>query len=180
MARARIRPLMLLPPVLFLAVVGLFALGNIREDRDALPSALVGTPAPAMALGELPGHPGFDQAALRDGEVALVNFWASWCPPCRAEMPFFAELAAEGVTIFGVNARDEQRNALAFLDELGNPFAGIGTSDGRAAIDWGVYGMPETFVVDGDGTILLRHPGEITPQVWETRIRPVLERARGG
>jgi len=181
MARPRIRPLMLLPPLLFLAVVGLFAAGNFRADRDALPSALIGSPAPAMVLGELPGFAGFDQAALRDGEVALVNFWASWCPPCRAEMPFFAELAAEGYTIFGVNARDEQGAALRFLDELGNPFAGIGTSrDGRAAIDWGVYGMPETFVVDGNGTILLRHPGEITPQVWETRIRPVVDRARGG
>jgi len=180
MARPRIRPLMLLPPLLFLSVVALFAVGNFRDDRDALPSALLGQSAPAMTLGALDGHETFADADLRSGEVVLVNFWASWCPPCRAEHPMLERIAAGGLPVYGVNARDDPANALAFLNELGNPFAGIGTTrDGRAAIDWGVYGMPETFVVDGNGTILLRYPGEITEQVWQRRILPVVEKARG-
>ncbi len=175
----RIRPLMLLPPLLFLVLAGMFFFGNFREDREALPSTLVGRQAPAMELGQLGETIAFDNADLRNGEVTLVNFWASWCPPCRAEMPFFASLAEDGFIIYGVNARDDPANALAFLDELGNPFAGIGTSrDGRAAIDWGVYGMPETFVVAGDGTVVFRYPGEITESVWQRRVLPAIEEAR--
>lgn len=175
----RLRPLMLLPPLLFLGLAALFLFGNFRGDRDALPSTLVGRPAPAMTLGTLGDLPVFADADLRAGEVTLVNFWASWCPPCRAEMPFFARLAEEGVIVYGVNARDDPANALAFLDELGNPFAGIGTSrDGRVAIDWGVYGMPETFVVAGDGTVIARYAGEVTEAVWQTRLMPAIEEAR--
>ena len=175
----KIRPLMLLPPVLFLVIVSVFLVGNFREGRDELPSTMVGRDAPAMELGVLEGRDAFDNDDLRAGEVALVNFWASWCPPCRAEMPFFADLTAQGFTIYGVNARDDPANAQAFLDELGNPFAGIGTSrDGRAAIDWGVYGMPETFVVDGEGRVITRYAGEVTERVWRDRLLPAIEEAR--
>ena len=172
------RPLMLVPPALFLVLVVVFAAGNFREDRDALPSTLVGSAAPAMELGQLADKPTFADADLRSGEVSLVNFWASWCPPCRAEHPMLEYIAAQGIPIWGVNARDDPRNALAFIEELGNPFAGIGTTEGRAALDWGVYGMPETFVVDGDGTVLFRYPGEITETVWRTRLLPAIEQAR--
>ncbi len=176
----KIRPLMLLPPVLFLALVAVFLVGNFRENRDELPSTLVGRDAPTMELGVLEGREAFDNEDLRAGEVTLVNFWASWCPPCRAEMPFFADLTAQGFTIYGVNARDDPANAQAFLDELGNPFEGIGTSrDGRAAIDWGVYGMPETFVVDGEGRVVTRYAGEVTERVWRERLLPAIEQARG-
>jgi cytochrome c biogenesis protein CcmG/thiol:disulfide interchange protein DsbE len=171
--------MMLVPPLVFLAFAALFLVGNFREDRNALPSTLIGREAPPLSLGTLPGYDGFDNDDLRAGDVTLVNFWASWCPPCRAEHPMLEQIAATGIPIYGVNARDEQDNALGFLSELGNPFAGIGTNlDGRSAIDWGVYGMPETFVVAGDGTILFRYPGEITQSVWENRLRPVIEQAR--
>ena len=176
----KIRPLMLVPPLVFLAIVAVFLVGNFREDRDALPSTLVGREAPAMALGVLDGRETFADDDLRAGEVSVVNFWASWCPPCRAEHPMLEHIAGTGVPIYGVNARDDPANAQAFLDELGNPFAGIGTSrDGRAAIDWGVYGMPETFVVDGQGHVVTRYAGEITERVWRDRLLPAIEEARG-
>ncbi|MBK5926547.1 DsbE family thiol:disulfide interchange protein [Rhodobaculum claviforme] len=175
----KIRPLMFIPPLLFLLLVGVFLVGNFREDRNELPSTLIGREGPEMVLGELDGRAAFVNEDLRGGEVSLVNFWASWCPPCRAEMPFFADLTAQGFTIYGVNARDDPDNAQAFLNELGNPFAGIGTSrDGRAAIDWGVYGMPETFVVDGEGRVVARFAGEVTERVWRDRLLPAIEAAR--
>lgn len=176
---AKVRPMMLVPPLIFAAFAALFLVGNFREDRNALPSTLIGREAPALQMGQLSDYPTFGDADLRKGEVTLVNFWASWCPPCRAEHPMLEEIAASGITIYGVNARDEPDNAIGFIEDLGNPFAGIGTSlDGRSAIDWGVYGMPETFVVAGDGTVVLRYPGEITRNVWETRLKPAIEGAR--
>ncbi len=170
----KIKPLMMIPPVAFAALAALFYFGNIREDRDALPSAREGQPAPAVVLTELEGKPLFDDATLRDGEVKLVNYWASWCAPCRAEHPLLEELAQE-VPIYGVNYRDDPDRALDFLDELGNPFAAIGAdASGRMALDWGLYGVPETYVVAGDGTVMLRFAGPITPEIVERRIRPAM------
>ncbi len=175
----KIRPLMFIPPAIFLVIVGVFLVGNFREDRTALPSTLIGREAPAMALGVLEGRETFADDDLRAGEVTIVNFWASWCPPCRAEHPMLEYIAGTGVPVYGVNARDDPNNAQAFLNELGNPFAGIGTSrDGRAAIDWGVYGMPETFVVDAEGRVVTRYAGEITERVWRDRLLPAIEQAR--
>lgn len=173
----KIKPLMMIPPVAFAALAALFYFGNIREDRDALPSAREGQPAPAVVLTELEGKPLFDDATLRDGEVKLVNYWASWCAPCRAEHPLLEELAQE-VPIYGVNYRDDPDRALDFLDELGNPFAAIGAdASGRMALDWGLYGVPETYVVAGDGTVMLRFAGPITPEIVERRIRPAMAAA---
>ena len=109
----------------------------------------------------------------------MVNYWASWCGPCRAEHPNLELLASEGVTIYGANYKDKPAQALRFLEELGNPYAAIGADEsGRMALNWGVYGVPETYVIDGDGNIVLRFAGPITQRALEATIRPAIEAAR--
>ncbi|MCA0204365.1 DsbE family thiol:disulfide interchange protein [Pararhodobacter sp.] len=176
----KINPLLLLPPVLLAGFVAFVAVGNFRDDRNDLPSARAGHQAPAVELAQLEDLPLFTDDMLRTGEVTLVNFWASWCPPCRAEAPVVEGLAHEGLTVLGVNYRDEPDRAMDFLDELGNPYAAIGADPrARMGLDWGVVGLPETFVVDGEGNILMRHAGPLTEEVVEQRLRPVIERAQG-
>lgn len=176
MANRKINLLIILPPLLFFgfAFVALTALN--RENRDELPSALAGRTAPSIANATpLRTEPAPTDAALRAGEVTLVNFWASWCGPCRIEHPFLTDLAAEGVTMIGLNYKDKPDQARGFLQELGDPYTAIGADEqGRIGLDWGIYGIPETFVIDGTGKILLRHPGPITPDVIDKRIRPLL------
>jgi len=126
----------------------------------------------------LPGMALFDDATMRDGKVKMVNYWASWCAPCRVEHPALMKLAEDGLPIYGVNYKDDADNALGFLAELGDPYTGIGQdAKGKMALDWGVYGIPETFIVDGEGTILLRYAGPMTKRVIEAKIMPVLEEA---
>ena len=174
----RVSPLLLAPPLVFAALAAVFYIGMQREDPDALPSALAGRPAPEMALTPLGEAPLLTDAALRAGEVTLVNYWASWCAPCRAEHAFLEDLSDEGVTIHGINYKDEPDNALSFLAELGNPYDRLGAdARGRTALDWGLYGVPETYVVAGDGTIVLRFAGPLTAQVVERRIRPAIAEA---
>lgn len=176
----RIPLLMLLPPVLFGLLGGLFFVGLQRENPDALPSALAGAPAPVVAFGPLGAKPPLEDAYLREGGVKLVNFWASWCGPCRAEHPSLTALAAEGIPVHGVNYKDDAANALAFLEELGDPYAAIGRDEtGRGAIDWGLAAVPETFVLDAEGTIILRFPGPITERALDRDIRPAIARALG-
>ncbi len=168
------RWLMALPPVLFAALAVMFWWGMQRDNPDELPSTLVGRAAPvveAVPLGDLPP---LTDAVLRAPGVKLVNFWASWCAPCRAEHPMLEKLKAEGVAIHGVNYKDDPAKAQAFLAELGNPYATIGADNGRMALNWGVYGVPETFVIDGEGKVLLRYAGPITEQELERVIRPAL------
>lgn len=179
---ARMSPLMLVPVALAGLFAGLAFVGLQRDDPDALPSALAGKPAPAVTLVPLGEKPGFDDAALRQGRIVLVNYWASWCAPCRVEHPNLTKLAAEGVPIYGINYKDTPpANALGFLAELGDPYAGVGADpQGRMALQWGVYGIPETFVVDGSGRIVLRVAGPITERVLENTIRPALQDAQTG
>ncbi|QFT73310.1 DsbE family thiol:disulfide interchange protein [Ruegeria sp. THAF33] len=178
---AKISPLMIAPPLIFGAFAVLAGIGMFREDPNALPSAREGQPAPPVVLSEFPEKKLFDDATLRDGEVKLVNYWASWCAPCRAEHPNLEALAAEGIPVYGINYKDQLDNAQAFLTELGDPYAAIGRDEkGRMALDWGLYGVPETYVVDGDGTIILRFAGPITQRVIENTLRPALEKAVGG
>lgn len=180
MAERKVPWLALLPPVIFAALAGLFLGGMYRDDPDALPSTIVGQAAPALDLAALPPKAGIAAEAMGDGQVKIVNYWASWCAPCRIEHPQLMQLASEGVPVYGVNFKDDPAKALAFLDQLGDPYTGIGADrTGRAAIEWGVYGVPETFVVDGDGKVLLRFAGPITEVILEKRIRPVIGAASG-
>jgi cytochrome c biogenesis protein CcmG/thiol:disulfide interchange protein DsbE len=166
---------MLAPPLVFGAFVLLAAVGMFRDDPEALPSARAGQPAPPVVLTEMTGKTLFDDASLRDGQVKLVNYWASWCAPCRVEHPNLERLAAEGVRIYGVNYKDDPANAAKFLAELGDPYAAIGADpNGKMALDWGVYGVPETYVIDADGVILLRIAGPVTQRVMDETLRPAL------
>lgn len=170
---------MIAPPAIFAAFVVLAAVGMFREDPDALPSAREGQPAPPVVLTELPGKVLFDDASLRDGQVKLVNYWASWCAPCRVEHPNLEKLSAQGIPIYGVNYKDDPAKALAFVADLGDPYVAIGAdASGRMALDWGVYGVPETYVIDGDGTIVLRWAGPVTQRVMDETLGPAIEAAR--
>lgn len=175
--RPRFRLLALLPLGLFavLALVFLLRL-NSDEDPNYIPSTLIGQPAPAFDLPALDGIgvPGLKRADL-DGQVTLVNVFASWCVPCREEHPVLEALAKDGVRIVGINYKDKAENALAFLTDLGNPYAAVGVdARGRSAIDWGVYGVPETFVVGADGVILRKFVGPLTSAVAARELPPLL------
>lgn len=175
---AKIPWLAVVPPVAFAALAGLFLSGMNREDPDALPSAFIGRKAPPLELTPVGSIEPFDSAVLTDGDVKIVNYWASWCAPCRIEHPQLMQLQEEGLPIYGVNYKDDATKALDFLAALGDPYVGIGADNaGRTAIDWGVYGVPETYVVDGDGNVVLRFPGPVTKSILENRIRPALETA---
>jgi cytochrome c biogenesis protein CcmG, thiol:disulfide interchange protein DsbE len=166
-----------LAPLLFFAALALLFLVRLfAGDASRVPSALIGRPAPAMALPALEGLvrqgqavPGIDPATLRSGKVSVVNVFASWCGPCRVEHPFLVAMASSDavragrVQMLGLNYKDEPENARRFLGALGNPYSGVGTDrTGRSAIEWGVYGVPETFLVGKDGTILAKHIGPLT------------------
>ncbi|MBC7141911.1 MAG: DsbE family thiol:disulfide interchange protein [Rhodobacteraceae bacterium] len=175
---AKLSPMMILPPVIFAGLALMFVWGMNRDDPDALPSAFAGKQAPAVVVTPLADLPVFSDADLRDGKVKLVNFWASWCAPCRVEHPNLEALKAEGVTILGVNYKDKPEAALRFLAELGDPYAAVGAdASGRMGIDWGLYGVPETFVIDGEGNVILRFPGPITERVLDSDIRPAMKAA---
>ena len=174
--------LAVLPLVLLVGLVAVFAL-NMNRDPSLVRSVLINKPAPAFALPAVAGTgvEGFDSASLK-GEVTVVNVFASWCIPCREEHPLLERLKAEtGVRIFGINQKDAPENAVAFLTELGNPYQRIGgDSDNRVSIDWGVYGVPETFVVNAEGVITFKHVGPISPDSLEKEVIPAIEKARGG
>lgn len=169
--------LMAVPPLAFAALAGMFWLGMQRENPNDLPSTFIGREVPKVDVAALGDLPQLTDAVLKAPGVKVVNFWASWCAPCRAEHPQLEALAAEGVTIHGVNYKDEPEKALAFLAELGNPYASIGADPGRMGLDWGLYGVPETFIVDAEGRVRFRYPGPITQQELDRVIRPELAKA---
>ncbi len=175
---ARLSPLMILPPAIFASFVLLAAVGMFRDDPNALPSARIGQPAPPVVLEQLGDKIPFDDAMLRDGKLKLVNFWASWCAPCRIEHPNLIELG-KTIPVYGVNYKDDPVKGLAFLEELGDPYVNVGADEsGRMALDWGLYGVPETYLIDGDGTILLRFAGPLTDRALEKTLSPAIEAAR--
>ncbi|MGB0658805.1 MAG: DsbE family thiol:disulfide interchange protein [Mangrovicoccus sp.] len=167
--------LFLAPPLIFAGLATLFLLGMYRDNPDALPSAIAGATAPELALKPLADKPFFDRAILNEPGVKLVNFWASWCAPCRVEHPNLEKLAARGVKIYGVNYKDDPSKAMAFLQELGDPYIAIGQDEtGRTGLNWGLYGVPETFVIDGKGKVILRFAGPITERVITDTLDPAL------
>jgi cytochrome c biogenesis protein CcmG/thiol:disulfide interchange protein DsbE len=175
----------ILPAALFLAfgaalLYAMVGADGGRRNPSLLPSALLNKPAPDFALAGLPGlGDGLKTADLKGG-VTVVNFFASWCPPCLVEHPQLVALAKDkSIRVYGVNYKDKDDKAAAWLKEHGNPFARIGVDrDGRVAIDWGNYGVPETYFLDKDGIIRHRHVGPLTERDMKDDILPLLERLK--
>lgn len=175
---AKISPLMIVPPVIFAGFVALAGIGMFRDNPDELRSTLIGKPAPAVTEVALEGFNGVTPEDLVRGEVTLVNFWASWCPPCHAEHPKLLEMQAEGMPIVGVNFKDKTGPASGYLQKDGNPFVAVAYDpQGRTAIDWGVSAPPETFILDAEGTVLFRFAGPLVGSDYEQRFLPELEKA---
>ena len=172
-------PVFLVPIVLFIAIA--IALGwGLTRNPSTIPSALIGKPVPDFALAPVQGRMlGLAAADVR-GQVSLVNVFASWCTACRAEHPLFMGLAQSGaVPIHGLNYKDRPADAAQWLDTLGDPYTRTGADlDGRVGIDWGVYGVPETFVVDADGRVAFKHIGPVTPEALKETILPLIKRLR--
>ena len=173
--------LLLLPLVVLAGLIAVFAM-SINRDPGLVRSVMIDKPVPQFTLPAVEGldTPSFDATALK-GEVTVVNVFASWCIPCRDEHPLLEALKAQtGVRLVGINQKDAPQNARAFLAELGNPYDAIGADrDGRVSIDWGVYGVPETFVVDQGGIITFKHIGPIDAQSLANEVIPAVEKAQG-
>lgn len=175
---AKISTLVFIPPLAFAALGALFYFGLSRDDPNQLPSAYLGRAVPELTLEPLGGNTMLTREALTAPGVKLVNFWASWCGPCRVEHPRLVELAASGIPVYGINYKDQPEQGLGFLAELGNPYEAIGAdSSGRTGIDWGIYGVPETFVIDSQGRIVARHAGPLTRDIMARIIMPAIEAA---
>ncbi len=184
----RRRLLVLAPLVVFLGLVLLFLIRLNTGDPSRIPSALIGHPAPQTILPPLAGLerngeavPGIDPASFK-GAVTVLNVWASWCVPCHDEAPLLLELAQDArLRVVGINYKDEPENARRFLGRYGNPFAAAGADrNGRAAIEWGVYGVPETFVIGRDARIAYKLVGAITPDNLNAVLKPEIAKALAG
>jgi cytochrome c biogenesis protein CcmG/thiol:disulfide interchange protein DsbE len=179
------RWLVALPLIGFVALAGLFLMRLQGGDPSRIPSALIGHPAPQTALPALDGLvndgaavPGLDPAAFK-GKVSVVNVWASWCVPCHDEAPLLTQLARDKrLQVVGINYKDSPDNARRFLGRYGNPFGIVGVDgNGRASIEWGVYGVPETFVVGREGTIVYKMVGPVTPENIDSVLKVEIEKA---
>jgi cytochrome c biogenesis protein CcmG, thiol:disulfide interchange protein DsbE len=182
---ARRRIVVLVPLVVFLALAVLFLFRLSSGDPSIIPSALIGHPAPQTNLPPIAGLdrdgapvPGLDPVTFK-GAVTVLNVWASWCVPCHDEAPLLMQLAQDGrMRLVGINYKDDAGNARRFLGRYGDPFAAAGADQsGRAAIEWGVYGVPETFVVGRDARIAYKLVGPITPENFDSLLKPQIEKA---
>ncbi len=169
------RRLLFLIPVIVFGAVGIGLAVGLTRDPGTLPSALIDHPVPVFDLPALDGHgDGLSSEDLK-GRVSLVNVFASWCVPCRVEQPVLMKLAQSGVAIYGIDYKDPPEKARAWLAEMGDPFKKIGADrNGRVGIDWGVYGVPETFVIDAEGRIRHKHVGPIQARDLEQTLLPIL------
>jgi len=184
-APAHRRAIVLIPLLAFLGLAALFMVRLGSGDPSRIPSALIGHSAPATSLPPVAGLerdgrpvPGLDGASFK-GQVTLLNVWASWCVPCRDEAPLLLRLAADPrLRVVGISYKDQPDNARRFLGRYGNPFAANGNDEaGRAGVEWGVYGVPESFVVGRDGRISYKLVGPITPENLDHVLRPAIEKA---
>jgi cytochrome c biogenesis protein CcmG, thiol:disulfide interchange protein DsbE len=167
-----------LPAVAFVAVAVLFAV-SLRRDKETLPSPFIGKPAPGFSLPSLQDDSKTVATADYAGKPYVLNVWGTWCPGCRHEHGTLLEIARRGeVPLVGLNWRDDKAAALQWLEQLGDPYvATANDGEGRTAIDWGVYGAPETFLVSGDGIVLHKHVAPLTMEIWEREFVPLLRQA---
>lgn len=167
--------------VVFVIMLAIFALGLERDPRK-LPSVLIDKPAPEYELPRVKDPMSTVGSADYEGEMVLVNIWATWCAGCRQEHEYLVELAArEEIPIYGIDWRDQRQEAIKWLKQLGDPYvASAYDEDGRVGIDWGVYGAPETFLVGRDGNVLYKHIGPMDESVWQSKFLPIIEAQRGG
>jgi cytochrome c biogenesis protein CcmG/thiol:disulfide interchange protein DsbE len=175
------RLIYILPIIVFAALAAMLYRSLVAPAPEALPSALIDRPAPALNLPGLDGATrGFGPQDLKAGHVTVVNVWASWCVPCRTEAPELEALAREkGFALYGLVYKDTPEKARAFLDEVGNPFSRVGLDrDGRAGIEWGIYGVPETFIVDGKGIVRERFVGPLSDDTLASQLLPAIAEAR--
>lgn len=170
-----------LPLLVFvvLAIVFWQVLKREHYDPQYLPSALIDKPVPAFELPSLDNEP-LSADLLANGQPVLLNVWATWCISCRVEHPYLNQLKQQGVRIIGLNYKDDADKARQWLEKLGNPYTqNIVDADGRLGLDLGVYGAPETYLVDGNGVIRLKHVGVVDENVWRDTIEPVYQQWRG-
>lgn len=175
------RPARLLVPLALFALLAVLLARGLQLNPRELPSPLVGKPVPVLQLTALAGSPLLDVAALRDGRPTLLTVWASWCAPCREEQPVLMALSRQqpSLRLVGLGYKDEPAAARRWLTEVGNPFHAVGLDlQGQAGIELGVYGVPESFLIDGQGRIVFKHVGPLTAAVIETRIVPFLKGLR--
>ncbi|MHB8494748.1 MAG: DsbE family thiol:disulfide interchange protein [Casimicrobiaceae bacterium] len=178
---AWLRRMALFLPLLLVVGLGVFLAIGLKMDPRLVPSPLIGKPVPTFSLPPVRGRTlGLASTDLK-GDVSLVNVFASWCVACREEHPLLLQIHRAGVVpIHGLNYKDRPADAARWLDEMGDPYTRTGADlDGRVAIDWGVYGVPETFVINRDGTIAYKHIGAITPAVWTKTLLPLIRKLQG-
>ena len=165
-----------IPLVFFILLVAILAVG-LRHDPHEVPSPLINKAAPAFQLSQLQDPSKTFSAADMRGKVWLLNVWASWCVTCRDEHPLLLQYARSGaLPIYGLNYKDNREDALSWLGELGDPYVlSVSDKDGRVGIDYGVYGAPETYLIDRDGIIRFKQVGPVTPDIWQEKILPLAQ-----
>ena len=169
--------LFFVPVILFLFVSVTFYFALKYNLVDELPSNLVNKVAPTLALSQLGQKVMPTDKDLLSPQIKFVNFWASWCAPCRVEHPILEKIAKLNHTVIGINYKDEPEKALEFLENLGDPYSKIGADlSGRNGLEWGLYGVPETFIVGADGKIIMRHAGPITSSIFKNKFKPLLQK----